>query len=249
MLSTLHCFPFPHASACLQNLGTDWDERVLPSIGNEVLKAVVAQYQAEQLLTQVGRSCRGGRAARLGQRRAAMRRGEQLCAHAMAAARHHHEVESRGLRARHHNVEESHRCRPRCARLRLSIEHPACHRLTTPLPPPAPPRRTAAQRDQVSAAVRDSLMKRATEFNILVSAAAAAPTPLPSPGGKALCCAGRIFPLYLPNEKTAAMEAALWPSRTSARVTTTCRQHLCPLAPKPGPPNLDGTALCGTAGR
>lgn len=37
----------------LQNLGLDWDERVLPSIGNEVLKAVVAQYQAEQLLTQV----------------------------------------------------------------------------------------------------------------------------------------------------------------------------------------------------
>jgi prohibitin 1 len=37
-----------------RNLGLDWDERVLPSIGNEVLKAVVAQYQAEQLLTQVG---------------------------------------------------------------------------------------------------------------------------------------------------------------------------------------------------
>ena len=35
-----------------QNLGIDWDERVLPSIGNEVLKAVVAQYAAEQLLTK-----------------------------------------------------------------------------------------------------------------------------------------------------------------------------------------------------
>ena len=35
-----------------QNLGLDWDERVLPSIGNEIIKAVVAQYNAEQLLTQ-----------------------------------------------------------------------------------------------------------------------------------------------------------------------------------------------------
>lgn len=34
------------------NLGLDWDERVLPSIANEVLKAIVAQYNAEQLLTQ-----------------------------------------------------------------------------------------------------------------------------------------------------------------------------------------------------
>ena len=36
----------------LQALGQDWDERVLPSIGNEIIKAVVAQYNAEQLLTQ-----------------------------------------------------------------------------------------------------------------------------------------------------------------------------------------------------
>ncbi len=33
------------------SLGLDYDERVLPSIGNEVLKAVVAQYNAEQLLS------------------------------------------------------------------------------------------------------------------------------------------------------------------------------------------------------
>lgn len=33
-------------------LGLDWDERVLPSIASEVLKATVAQYNAEQLLTQ-----------------------------------------------------------------------------------------------------------------------------------------------------------------------------------------------------
>ena len=36
----------------VQGLGLDWDERVLPSIGNEIIKAVVAQYNAEQLLTQ-----------------------------------------------------------------------------------------------------------------------------------------------------------------------------------------------------
>jgi len=32
-------------------IGQDYDEKVLPSIGNEVLKAVVAQYNADQLLT------------------------------------------------------------------------------------------------------------------------------------------------------------------------------------------------------
>ncbi|KAL0263702.1 Prohibitin-1, subunit of the prohibitin complex (Phb1p-Phb2p) [Diplodia seriata] len=35
-----------------QNLGTDYDERVLPSIGNEVLKAIVAQFDAAELITQ-----------------------------------------------------------------------------------------------------------------------------------------------------------------------------------------------------
>lgn len=35
-----------------QNLGLDYDERVLPSIGNEVLKAVVAQFNADELLTE-----------------------------------------------------------------------------------------------------------------------------------------------------------------------------------------------------
>lgn len=35
-----------------RELGTDYDERVLPSIGNEVLKAVVAQYNAEELLSK-----------------------------------------------------------------------------------------------------------------------------------------------------------------------------------------------------
>ena len=34
-----------------RNLGRDYDERILPSIVNEVLKAVVAQFNAAQLLT------------------------------------------------------------------------------------------------------------------------------------------------------------------------------------------------------
>ena len=38
--------------AVFKDLGTDHDERILPSIGNEVLKSIVAQYDAAQLITQ-----------------------------------------------------------------------------------------------------------------------------------------------------------------------------------------------------
>jgi len=34
-----------------QKLGEDYDQRVIPSIGNEILKSTIAQYNAEQLLT------------------------------------------------------------------------------------------------------------------------------------------------------------------------------------------------------
>lgn len=35
----------------LNNIGQNYDERIIPSIGNEVLKATVAQYNAEQLIS------------------------------------------------------------------------------------------------------------------------------------------------------------------------------------------------------
>jgi len=41
-----------HLSKIYQGLGLDYDERVLPSVGNEVLKSIVAQFDAAELITQ-----------------------------------------------------------------------------------------------------------------------------------------------------------------------------------------------------
>lgn len=51
---TLRILFRPHPeklSKILNNLGLDYDERVLPSVGSEVLKSIVAQYDAGQLIT------------------------------------------------------------------------------------------------------------------------------------------------------------------------------------------------------
>lgn len=50
-LRVLHRPDVPKLPQIYQNLGLDYDERVLPSIGNEVLKTVVAQFDAAELIT------------------------------------------------------------------------------------------------------------------------------------------------------------------------------------------------------
>jgi len=51
-LRVLHRPDLEHLPEIWQNYGVDYDDRILPSIGNEILKATVAQYDAAELITQ-----------------------------------------------------------------------------------------------------------------------------------------------------------------------------------------------------
>jgi prohibitin 1 len=51
-LRVLHRPDVKRLPVIYQSLGLDYDDRVLPSIGNEVLKAIVAQFDAGELITQ-----------------------------------------------------------------------------------------------------------------------------------------------------------------------------------------------------
>lgn len=58
-----------HLPTIYRKLGIDWDDKILPSIGNEILTSTVARYDAVELITQreqVSQTIREGLMERLG---------------------------------------------------------------------------------------------------------------------------------------------------------------------------------------
>jgi prohibitin 1 len=51
-LTVLHRPRYDKLAFIFKEFGKNYDERVLPSIGNEIMKSVVAQYNAEELITR-----------------------------------------------------------------------------------------------------------------------------------------------------------------------------------------------------
>jgi len=51
-LRVLHRPDIANLPVIFQQYGVDYDDRILPSIGNEILKSVVAMFDAGELITQ-----------------------------------------------------------------------------------------------------------------------------------------------------------------------------------------------------
>ena len=139
------------------NLGVDYDERVLPSIGNEVLKAVVAQYNAESLITKREMVSREVRSARC---------------HGMSMPRTARRARGTGRPTRPSACAHAHS--PACKHTRLPAPWPqSSMAASSPRHAPSPSRPWRAAYPPTrppahlhAAQVREALTKRANEFHI-----------------------------------------------------------------------------------